>query len=79
MLDVGCGHGDFTIQCSSIVKEIIGFDATTIFVKVGKEHKKPNVSFIIGNTKHGLPFESNEFDCAYNRRDQHLHIFPSNE
>lgn len=26
VLDVGCGHGEFTIQCSTVAKEIVGFD-----------------------------------------------------
>ncbi|MGM0876777.1 MAG: class I SAM-dependent methyltransferase [Bacillota bacterium] len=68
VLDVGCGHGEFTIQCSSIANEIVGFDVTNNFVETGKENKKSNVTFIVGNTKHGLPFESEEFDCAYNRK-----------
>lgn len=68
VLDIGCGHGEFTLKCSSVAKEIVGFDVTDKFVKVGKENKKKNVSFVIGNTKNGLPFEPGEFDFAYNRK-----------
>ena len=68
VLDVGCGHGEFTNQLSSLAKEIVGFDVTENFIKVAKENKKPNVSFVVGNSKHGLPFESDEFDCAYIRK-----------
>lgn len=68
VLDVGCGHGEFTIQCSSMAKEIVGFDVTDNFIKVAKGNKKPNVSFIVGNTKNGFPFAPDEFDCAYNRK-----------
>ncbi|WP_088101997.1 class I SAM-dependent methyltransferase [Halalkalibacter urbisdiaboli] len=68
VLDVGCGHGEFTIRCSSVAKEIVGFDITDTFINVGKQNKNSNVSFIVGNTKHGLPFETDEFDCAYNRK-----------
>lgn len=68
VLDVGCGHGDFTFKCSSYAKEIIGFDVTDNFVKTGKEVEKKNVSFVVGNTKEGLPFQRDEFDFVYNRK-----------
>ncbi|MDN4493564.1 class I SAM-dependent methyltransferase [Ureibacillus aquaedulcis] len=70
VLDIGCGHGDFTIKCSEIAKKIVGFDITDGFVQVGLglANKKPNVSFIVGNTKDGLPFKTDEFDCAYIRK-----------
>lgn len=68
VLDVGCGHGEFTIQCSSVAKEIIGFDVTNRFVEKGNQNKKTNVSFVLGNSKNGLPFEQNEFDCAFIRK-----------
>ncbi|PGM57366.1 SAM-dependent methyltransferase [Bacillus sp. AFS053548] len=68
VLDVGCGHGEFTIKCSEKAKEIVGFDLTNDFIKSGNESKKLNVSFIVGSTKNGLPFETGQFDCAYNRK-----------
>ncbi|WP_346726928.1 class I SAM-dependent methyltransferase [Bacillus suaedae] len=68
VLDVGCGHGEFTLECSPFAKEIVGFDVTDNFVKIGRENKRKNVTFVLGNTKSGLPFEPNEFDFAYNRK-----------
>ena len=68
VLDVGCGHGEFTNKCGSVAKEIIGFDVTDNFLQSGLEDKKTNVSFVLGNIKNGLPFEKNEFDCAYIRK-----------
>lgn len=68
VLDVGCGHGEFTLKCSLLAKEIVGFDVTDNFVQTGIENKKPNVSFVVGNTKNGLPFETDKFDCAYIRK-----------
>ncbi|WP_342526769.1 class I SAM-dependent methyltransferase [Chryseomicrobium sp. FSL W7-1435] len=68
VLDVGCGHGEFTIKCSSFAKEIVGFDATENFVHIGNQAKGKNVSFIVGNTKNGLPFRTEEFDFVYNRK-----------
>ncbi|KGR74379.1 class I SAM-dependent methyltransferase [Ureibacillus sinduriensis] len=70
VLDVGCGHGEFTIKCSDTAKEIVGFDITDHFVQVGQDlaNRKPNVKFIAGNSKDGLPFKRDEFDCAYIRK-----------
>lgn len=68
VLDVGCGHGEFTRRCSFIAKEIIGFDATDSFIENGNENKEQNLYFIVGNSKSGLPFKKDEFDCAYIRK-----------
>ncbi|KYG89450.1 methyltransferase type 11 [[Bacillus] sp. KCTC 13219] len=68
VLDIGCGHGEFTLKCSVLAKDIVGFDVTNRFIQTGLLHTKGNVSFITGNTKNGLPFQENEFDCAYIRK-----------
>lgn len=68
VLDVRCGHGELTNECGSVAKEIIGFDVTEKFLQVRLKDKKPNVSFVLGNIKNGLPFEMDEFDCSYIRK-----------
>ncbi|WP_102272217.1 class I SAM-dependent methyltransferase [Cytobacillus massiliigabonensis] len=68
VLDVGCGHGEFTNKCGLAAKEIIGFDVTHKFIETGVNGKKTNVSFLVGNTKNGLPFKRDEFDCAFIRK-----------
>lgn len=68
VLDVGCGHGEFTRYCSLFAKQIVGFDVTENFLEVAKMNEKPNLSFVVGNTKQGLPFENEEFECAYIRK-----------
>ena len=68
VLDVGCGHGDFTLHCSSFAKEIVGFDVTENFLDIANAHKKANLSYIVGNTKQGLPFKNGEFDSAFIRK-----------
>lgn len=68
VLDVGCGHGEFTIQNSAHAQRIVGFDVTNDFIGLGKENEKLNVSFVVGNTKQGFPFGAEEFDFAYNRK-----------
>ncbi len=68
VLDVGCGHGEFTIQCGVHAKEIVGFDVTEAFIETGLNNKLNNVSFVLGNTKNNFPFHDNEFDCVYIRK-----------
>ncbi|WP_316572753.1 methyltransferase domain-containing protein [Neobacillus sp. YIM B06451] len=68
VLDIGCGDGEFTLQCAEIAKEIVGFDATETFTAAGNEKKRANVSFVTGNSKNGLPVELGPFDCAYIRK-----------
>ncbi|WP_298466572.1 class I SAM-dependent methyltransferase [uncultured Psychrobacillus sp.] len=68
VLDVGCGHGEFAVECSPIAKEIVGFDVTNLFIEQGKRNKPDNVSFVQGSTKEELPFSEDEFDCAYIRK-----------
>lgn len=68
VLDVGCGHGEFTKYCSSFARQIVGFDVTEDFLEVAKINKQSNLSFVVGNTKQGLPFEKAEFECAYIRK-----------
>ncbi|MBB5180956.1 23S rRNA (guanine745-N1)-methyltransferase [Planomicrobium koreense] len=68
VLDVGCGHGEFTLTCSAAAKEIIGFDVIDTFVKAGNQHKRRDASFVLGNAHDGLPFDTGAFDAAYNRK-----------
>lgn len=68
VLDVGCGHGEFTKKCGFVAKEIVGFDITDQFLHIGDVNKQSNVSFVLGNTKDCLPFNRNEFDCVYIRK-----------
>ncbi|WP_274309957.1 class I SAM-dependent methyltransferase [Solibacillus daqui] len=68
VLDVGCGHGEFTKKCGLVANEIVGFDITEQFLQTGLFNNTKNVSFVLGNAKKGLPFDNNEFDCAYIRK-----------
>ncbi|WP_019912411.1 class I SAM-dependent methyltransferase [Paenibacillus sp. HW567] len=68
VLDIGCGHGDFTIQWSPVVQHIVGLDVTADFIQTASSTALANVSFVTANTKHRLPFEDDEYDCAYNRK-----------
>jgi SAM-dependent methyltransferase len=68
VLDIGCGHGEYAMQWSPVAKQVVGVDVTEDFVVNGNENNIQNVSFVSANTRNGLPFQSEQFDCAYNRR-----------
>ncbi|MFS0556129.1 class I SAM-dependent methyltransferase [Brevibacillus sp. 179-C9.3 HS] len=68
VLDIGCGHGAFTLHWSPSAKEIVGLDVTEKFVKKARTQTPENVSFVITNTKNTLPFPDDTFDFAYNRK-----------
>lgn len=68
VLDVGCGHGEFTVRWSPDVKRIVGLDVTEAFLESGRRCSKANVTFIAASTKETLPFGPGEFDCAYIRK-----------
>ncbi|WP_419871479.1 class I SAM-dependent methyltransferase [Candidatus Pristimantibacillus sp. PTI5] len=68
VLDIGCGHGEFAMQWSPVAKQIVGIDITNDFVEAGNNANVSNVSFVQANTKNPLPFDAEQFDCAYNRR-----------
>lgn len=48
VLDVGCGHGEFTIRCSYEASEITGFDVTYQFLKTGETAGIGNMAFVLG-------------------------------
>lgn len=56
VLDIGCGHGEFTNNCGLFAKEIIGFDVTDNFVRAGLEGKKSNVSLCFRKYKKRITF-----------------------
>lgn len=77
VLDVGCGHGDFTVRCSLNASRITGIDRNNVFLQTGAAMNAKNVTFVLGDSKQGLPFGQGEFECAYNRKgptSAYLHL-----
>lgn len=70
VLDVGCGHGEFTCSWASRVKKIIGIDMTAEFIETANHTRREieSVEFVDGNTKDGFPFPDDYFDVIYTRR-----------
>lgn len=71
VLDVGCGHGEYTNRWSDYAEEVVGYDMTEGFIETANANKKPNVRYVIGNTKDEggqLPFPTDYFDLAYTKK-----------
>jgi SAM-dependent methyltransferase len=69
ILDVGCGHGDFTVRFSSIAKQIVGIDITEGFVvTANKNLGNDSIQFLQIIAKDRLPFTDNYFDVAFTKK-----------
>lgn len=76
-LDVGCGHGELTLQNAGYFKEVYAYDRVKEFIdtanNIKQEKKIKNVHFICGNAKKEnqkikIPFDDIKFDVIYSRR-----------
>lgn len=43
VLDVGCGHGDYTLRWTDLAQEVVGYDMTKGFIETANQNRKPNV------------------------------------
>lgn len=72
VLDMGCGHGEFTILMSKYCKHLTGADNSEELLKIANQLLKKsnvnNVKFKYAWTKGELPFEDDQFDLIYVRR-----------
>lgn len=72
VLDIGCGHGDFTIKMAQYARNIIGMDFSEEMIKCANkyllENNVINVKFYHGNIKEVNNLKENEFDFIYDRR-----------
>ncbi|SFS69667.1 class I SAM-dependent methyltransferase [Paenibacillus sp. BC26] len=68
VLDVGCGHGEYTNRWAAFAEEIVGLDVTAGFLETANLHRKPNVRYVRGDTHHSLPFADDAFDMAYTKK-----------
>ncbi|MCA0754201.1 methyltransferase domain-containing protein [Paenibacillus sp. N4] len=68
VLDVGCGHGEFTNRWAERAQEIVGYDMTAGFLRTANLIRRPNTRFVLGRTHDGLPFEDGYFDVAFTKK-----------
>lgn len=69
VLDVGCGHGEYTNRWAGQADEVIGFDMTGGFLETANRNRRSNVRYVLGYTHDdGLPFADGYFDVAYTKK-----------
>ncbi|MCZ8515803.1 methyltransferase domain-containing protein [Paenibacillus filicis] len=69
VLDVGCGHGEYTNRWADQADEVIGYDMTEGFLATANRNSKSNVRYVLGYTHNdGLPFADRYFNVAYTKK-----------
>lgn len=61
VLDIGCGTGKYAKLLSNFASEYFGIDKSNDQLKIAKNKKIPNATFICADAS-SLPFEDNSFD-----------------
>jgi ubiquinone/menaquinone biosynthesis C-methylase UbiE len=61
LLDIGCGEGQFTIECANLIHadEVYGIE---IRKNIAKEAKRKGIKVIIGDASQTFPFATEYFD-----------------
>src|SRR5690606_931072 len=74
ILDVGCGHGEFTYQFADRCRAIVGIDIVEGFVTTANARKhEDSVQFFVVDAEQGLPFEDRYFDVVYTKKGPWLY------
>ncbi|MFS1513777.1 class I SAM-dependent methyltransferase [Chengkuizengella sp. SCS-71B] len=74
ILDIGCGHGEFTHQFVTKTKDIVAIDIEANFIETAKGLSKNNkVQFQLVDANKKLPFQDNDFDLIYTKKGPWLY------
>ncbi|MDC7219792.1 MAG: class I SAM-dependent methyltransferase [Spirochaetales bacterium] len=72
VLDIGCGHGEFTLKMAHYTKRITGGDNAEEMIKIARnlldKSTLSHVDFLPLWTHQDFPFPDETFDFIYNRR-----------
>lgn len=68
VIDVGCGHGEYTNRWADHAEEVVGYDMTAGFIATANLTRKSNVRYVVGRTHEGVPFPADYFDMAYTKK-----------
>ncbi|MDF2715692.1 MAG: methyltransferase type 11 [Paenibacillus sp.] len=69
VLDVGCGHGEFTKRFASLADEVIGIDVREGFIaSANKSNTERSARFVSVDANQPLPFPDHYFDVVYTKK-----------
>lgn len=68
VLDVGCGHGEFTRTFACRAKEVVGIDAVEGYIASAKEGAAKSLTFLVMDAEEPLPFPVDSFDVVYTKK-----------
>jgi len=68
ILDVGCGHGEYTKKFANHAKEVIGIDVIEGYVASANEGASDSIRFLVVDADMKLPFSDNYFDVIYSKK-----------
>jgi ubiquinone/menaquinone biosynthesis C-methylase UbiE len=72
VLDVGCGHGEFTYQFGTKARDVVGIDMNRGFIDVANVKSRDNIRFLTVNVEGRLPFPDHYFDVIYTKKGPQL-------
>lgn len=68
VLDVGCGHGDFTKSFAPKAKEIVGIDVVEGYIALANKGASNSIHFQVVDADMKLPFSDDYFDVIYTKK-----------
>jgi SAM-dependent methyltransferase len=69
VLDVGCGHGEFTTMFAHKAKEVVGIDVIEGYIAwANKKNACDSVRFLVVDADQKLPFADDSFDVVYTKK-----------
>lgn len=68
VLDVGCGHGEFTKTFANKAKEVVGIDVVEGYITTAIEGAGDSVQFLAVDADKPLPFQDDSFDVIYTKK-----------
>lgn len=68
VLDVGCGHGEFTKSIARNAKEVVGIDVVEGYIDSARAGASESVQFLVVDADKPLPFANDSFDIVYTKK-----------
>lgn len=68
VLDVGCGHGEFTKLFAHKVKEVVGIDVIDGYIESANQDLGESIKFLVVDADKPLPFTDASFDVIYTKK-----------